>query len=587
MEIHPPIKTYEDRMNKGISLENLRNEKIEKILTLRKEKRNKDNIANIRDKINLLYEPKYKICINHLKTDNDDIRNFNINIHEPEESMDKLKYLMNSSDDNEIKFGLYALRTYYKYLIEGVYNKKGEMDKEKYTVNNIMNNKEIQTVKVDQNDPIKMKINNTELFIKNDIISLLYEIINKSLNKSENKYISNIYECLYILINMSALPPCEEDKKIEFFKLLIKEENLNKLLLIFKDANMPQEIIFNILILIGNIIVDPHQITKDLLINSSLTQTLFNYLKTNKKINSEIFMRIYRILYYLYNKCLNLNVESYKIIFKIFALPLYKFRINELIVYCLDILLMLSQIKEKEIEDCFNDLNLLGALNDIIFKRDIKGNEISINIILEIFCNIIEKDNIDLQKNIVNSGKMPIFYNNLLAKYKKEKIIIYFKSEESILIALNNLLIFNPEDMVRYMTTEGKEILNYCMESARSIYSMTRQLGISCLHNALLENQNQLSLQILYDIDNIILETLNIIEFSKCFTVCLQSLYLLKVKSEEMNFSNELKTYFINKGLSNCLDRIETMILNDSLFEKKDEENFLDIIDAIKDFINN
>ena len=122
MENHPLEKKYEDRMNKGISLENIRNEKFEKILSLRKVKRSQDNIANIRDKINLLYEPKYKICINHLKTNNDDIRNFNIDIHEPEKSMDKLKYLLNSSDDDELKFGLYALKVYYKYLSKEVNN---------------------------------------------------------------------------------------------------------------------------------------------------------------------------------------------------------------------------------------------------------------------------------------------------------------------------------------------------------------------------------------------------------------------------------------------------------------------------------
>ena len=48
MENTPLIKKYEDRMNKGLSLENIRNEKFEKILSLRKEKRRKDNIVNKR-----------------------------------------------------------------------------------------------------------------------------------------------------------------------------------------------------------------------------------------------------------------------------------------------------------------------------------------------------------------------------------------------------------------------------------------------------------------------------------------------------------------------------------------------------------
>ena len=308
MENTPLIKKYEDRMNKGLSLENIRNEKFGKILSLRKEKRRKDNIVNIRDKMNLIYESQNKICINHLKKNNDDIRNFYINIYETEKSV-------NSSDDNEIKFGLYALRTFYKYLLDEEYNKKGKKDKEKNAVNNCMNKEEIKTVRVYKKET---KINSTELFIKNDIISLLFEIINRSLNKSENQYISNIYECLYLLINMTAIPPCQEDKKIEFFKLLVQGKNINMLLCIFKDENMPQEILFNILILLGNITVDADQIIKDLLINSSLTQILNNYLEANKKINSEVFMRIYRVLYFLLINVLILIWNHIKLFLKSF-----------------------------------------------------------------------------------------------------------------------------------------------------------------------------------------------------------------------------------------------------------------------------
>ena len=38
----------------------------------------------------------------------------------------------------------------------------------------------------------------------------------------------NIMIC--IIINMTAIPPCEEDKKIEFFKSLATGKNLNILL---------------------------------------------------------------------------------------------------------------------------------------------------------------------------------------------------------------------------------------------------------------------------------------------------------------------------------------------------------------------
>ena len=584
MENNLSVKKYEDRMNKELSLENIRNENFEKILHLRKEKRRKDIIANIRDKINLMCESRNEIYINHSKMNNDEVRNFYINMHEPEKSIIKLQNLLNSSDDNEIKAGLCALWTYYKNFLVEIYKNKGEKNKEKNAINNYMNNEEIKVVRAYKNGRI---ISSTELFIKNDIISLLFEIINRSLNKSESKYISNIYECLYILINMSAIPPCQEDKKIEFFKLFVQGENLNVILCIFKDENIPQEILFNILILLGNITADANQIIKDLLINSSLTQILNNYLETSKKINSEVFMRIYRVLYSLYNNCFNLDLELYKSIFKIFSKPLYKFRINELIKYSLDILLMLSKIKEKEIANCFNDLNLFDALNNIIFKRGIKGNEITVTIILEIFCNIVEKGNKEFQKIIVNSGKMAIFYNNLLAKYKKEKISIDYFTEASIIITLNNLLIFNPENMVKYIMTEGKEILNYCLESAKSVFHDTRQFGINFLHNALIDNQNQINLEILYDIANIALDTLNINKFTNCYILCIQSVYLLLLKSENMNCCQELKTHFIQKGLINCLDKIETMIINDPLLEKETEENYLDRIDEIKEIINN
>lgn len=580
MENHSPVKKYEDRMNKEISLENMRNEKVKKILTLRKEKRNKDNILNIRDKINLLSESKYHIHINHLKTGNDDIRNFYINMSDLENTMIKLKYLLNSSDDDELKFGLYALRTFSINLVREAFNKNEENN------NNEKNKEEMNSIKIFKHDPIKKNINNVELFQNKDIINLLFEIIKKNINKNECKYISNIYECLWIFINMSSIPPNEEDKKIEFFKMFAQGDNLNTLLCILKDENMPQEIFFNILILFGNVAYED-KIIKNLLINSSLTQILFNYLKANKKINSEVFLKIYRVLNSLYLNYNNLDIEAYKILFKIFSLPLYKFRNNELIKYCLEILKMLSKIGDKEIENCFNDLNLMCALNDIIFNRNIEGNEININIILDIFCNLIEKDNEDLQKNIVNSGRMQIFYNNLLVKYKNEKITIDYMVENNLLIALNNLTVYNIEGLVKYIMTEGKEILNYFMETARSVFRNTRLFGSSLLHNCLMENQNQISIPILLDIANIILDTLNINEFSNCYFICIQSIYLLILKSEKMKFTNELKTLFINRGLSNCVDRIEIKILNDTHLAKEDSDYYLSIIDEIKNFLNN
>lgn len=589
MESHSSEKKYDDRMNKDISLEYIRNENAKKILTLRKEKKNKDTILNIRNKLNLLSESKYSIQFCQLKTNNDEIRNFFININNPEESIVKLKYLLNSSDDDELKYGLYSLRKYFQIIASQVNKKEDENNGE--LCNNI--NRGITSIyKVSKNG--QKEISETEIFISNSIIDILFEIINKNLNKNEIKNFINIYEALWILINMSGFPPFDKNRKFEFYKIFVQNEHFNIFLYLFKDKNIPQEIIYNVLILLGNIAVDDENI-KNILINSSLTNILFNYLKTNKTINSDILLKIYRVLYFLYNNCTNnnLSIEAYKIIFRIFSLPLNKFTNKDMINYCLGILSILSTIENKEIENCFNDLSLMESFNDIIFNNNIKGNEISIILILDIFYNIVLKDNFELQKNIVNSGKLLIFFNNLLIKYKKEQITIDSNSEENILNSLNNLILYNHENTLKYILNEGKEILTFFMDRAKSPYSTTRKIGIKSLENILIEKSNLLNIEIIFDMVNIIFDTFKIEEFSNCYLNCIECILLIINKSKEMNFRNDLKNYYIKEGLINYLERIETNLLNKpslyiKIYQKEyDIENCHNIIDEIKYFLTN
>ena len=574
MESHSPEKIYEDRMNNNITMEDFRNQNANKILSLRKEKHNKDIISNIKGRMNLLYEPHYSIHFNLLKTNNDDIRNFFINLKNPDNTMIKLKYLLTSKDDDEVKYGLYAVRKHFQILIRELFNKEED---------NFDN-------KVSKSDIDKKGNNDLEIFIKNNIIFLLFDIIKNSIGKNDNKYYINIYECLWIFINMTVVPPKNDEKRIEFFTNFVQKDNLNNFLILIQDVNTPQEITHNILILISNIAVNEPEIV-NILINSDLTKILFSYLKNNKKINNEIFTKIYRVLNCLYINCYNnLSIDAYKTIFKVFSLPLYNFKKKEIIKYCLDILLMLAHLNSPEIVNCFNDLKLMGTLNNIIFDESIEGNEHIIFLILEIFYNLIKKDNKDLQKNIINSGSLPIFYNNLIKKFKIENKIINYQAEEDILLSINNLILFNHKDVVGYILSDGKVLLNYFMECAQSIYKKTRLLGTKSLLNILMDKDDQVKIEIniLYDIVNAILETLRLNEFNNCYYYCIQCILLISKKSNKMNFNNELKKYLNNKGFVNYIDKIEIKLLNDTkdkLLDKEEQENYNNIIEEVKNFL--
>ena len=570
MENHSPERKFENKMNSEISLEDLRNQKANMKLALRKEKRNRDIILGLKEKINFLCESHYNIHINLLKTNNDEIRNFYLDLNNPEDSMKKLKFLLSSKDDNEIKFGLLAIRKFFQELVRELYDKEGQSNSHKISKNEI-----------------KM-CDDFDIFIKNKIIDLLFEILNKNIDKDNKNCYINIYEILWIFINMTSVYPKEENKRFEFFNILLNQNNLNILINLIK-INVPQEIIINVLTLFSNIALEEDAVI-EVLVNSSLTQVIFNYLKANKNINKEILTKIYKVLYLLYSTFKKLDIQANKILFKIFSLPLYNFKNKEILIYCLEMLNLLSKNNDPQIENCFNDINIFSAFNTIIFDFNIEGNENLIDSILDIFTNLIEKKNPELEKNIINSGSCLKFYNNLLNKYKKENKIIDRKAEENIIIAINNVILFDNSDNIKYIFGEGREILNFFIDSGKSIFQSMRNLGIKSFLNILMKKNIDIDINIIFDMVNIVNDTLMLEEFSNCYGECLKVSYVIMEKSRKMNFKNDLKTYLNNKGFINYIEKIETKFLNNAnslKFDNDDVDNYLNIIDEIKYFLNN
>jgi hypothetical protein len=360
-------------------------------------------------------------------------------------------------------------------------------------------------------------------------------------------------------------------------------------LTLIKNANTPKEIINNIMHFLSNISSNV-PIIINMLIQSDLTKTLLFYLKANQNNNLEILAKIFRILNNLYKKnYTTLSVDAYKTLFKICSLPLYNFKKKEIIKNCLEILLMLSDLNYIEIEQCFNDSKLIGTLNNIIFNDSIEENEQIIAIILDIYYNLILKASEDFKKNLIFSGIFQNFYNNLLIKYKNEKKIMDYQTEENFLDTINNIILYNRTDVVKYILSDGKEIMNFFIECANSVFKNTRLLGTKSLLNILLERDHQLeiNINILYDIVNSIINTLNINEFSNCYYFCTKIIFLIIERSESMNFSNELKQYLNNKGFINFLDKIEIKSLNDNTINEfvKDDDKI--IINGIKEFLIN
>ena len=155
MENQSPERRFEDKMERDFSIKSLRNYQANIKLSLRKEKRNKDMLLNLKEKINIIYEQHYIIRLHLLKTNNDEIRNFSINIKNPKDSMSKLKYLLSSKDDYEVKYGLYAVRKFFQDLVRDLY-------KNNYPISFTISKEEIKTS------------SDYDIFIKNNIINILF-----------------------------------------------------------------------------------------------------------------------------------------------------------------------------------------------------------------------------------------------------------------------------------------------------------------------------------------------------------------------------------------------------------------------------
>ena len=574
-----PEKVYEDKTKLIPSTrDDTINQDENKILSLRKAKNQKEHTNSIlKNKLELLYEPKFTIKINELQTDNNDIRNFVIDLNK-ENTMISLKYLLTSTNENEVKFGILALRKFYVDIARKLCNE-----------NNIQcndnNNYSMKFPLSKINDKIYENIFYNDIFIENNIIQILLNIIEKNIDKDY----TNIYECLWIFINMSIFPMKNSENKFEYNQIFIEKNNLNIFIKMIKSAQCPQEILYNIFILLSNVSLNDN-IIKNKLINSNLTEELFNYLFTHPKINSDVLLKFYRLLSCIYINSENLDIKAYKTIFKIFTLPLNTISSNEMINYCLSVLVSLSKISNSEIQDLF--FKTLNKFSDLIFEREIKDNEATINDILDIFFNIIDAMTDNQQDNNFNIAFsiLPEFYKKLIQKYKTENVMMRCKVENNILGSVNNLLFMNKQNMINYLSNEGKEIMNFCIDSSNSISSITRKIAMRFFLNFLLDSEMLVDGSIIYSIINSILSTLKINEFYNCYFYCVECILLIIHKSIKYKYQEDLKKYFNEKDLGTLLINYETYLMNNNfanINKEEDEENVFTIIHEINYFLNN
>lgn len=590
-----PEEELKNKSKTFLDLNNIRKANENKYLTLRKKKRNNEIKKEFKSKFNTLYEHQYSIHLNTLKTDNDDIRNFSIDSTRPEFTIKLLKYLLNSNDDDEVKFGLYAIRKFYQNLLSEI-SRHNELNNDANKIGEAMNGLQINLngigkfplYKLDKDKLVKKTNLIMELFLNNDIINLLFQVIQRSLNKYEIKYHTNIYECFWILINMSAVKLTHIDYENKFNSSFVREDNLETLLTLIDPQKYPPEIIYNVLILLGNITYG-NPLIKEVMVHSSLTSILFDFLKKTDKINTEITLKIFRLLYTLYDNCAyEMNIEAYQILFKIFSLCLKSFKNNDMVSYSLSILSTLSSKPIPEVINCFDDLELMCILNDIIIQNPIKNNEININKILDIFCNIVGANNDRINKHIVEPGLLTLFYNNLLIKYNKEDVIINFKIEENIIIALNNIIYYNYNNSIKYIFGEGKEILKFFLRASKSVFPKARFFGLKSFVNMFINIDIDVNIELLNEIVNSVFLTLYN-DYDRCYYISCQCLAIIINLSKKQKVHNDLKFYMQKTGIGDLMEKVKTQILNDSKsnkIKKEDIENYMNFLEEIKDFLN-
>ena len=592
-------RRFEIKSNSFITIQDLNKAKENRYLTLRKQKRNNAIYSEMKHKLNFLHDKHYQINLIKLKTNNDAIRNFIIDLNKPQFSMNNLKYLLNSPNDDEVKFGIYAVRIFFQERLREQCMQENDNNQMKHNGINhgafplinfqiIQNDKDqTQIHKIDKSKLNNQIINSNILgmFFDNNIINLLFNIIKKSQVKNEISDQINIFECVWIFLNMCAMYIEDETLINKIYSHFLDDDNFCSLIDLIDSSKFPLEIIFNVLCFFINLIINYPE-TKQFLVQTSLTSVLFKYLQTDKFLNTEITKKIFIVLHELYYDFKhNLSAEAYIILFKIFSLSLINFKSQDMIKYCLDILEMLSNKDIPEVIEGFTDYNLLTTLNNIIFERPLLNNEIFINMIIEIFYNLILKDNDKIRKEIIDPGHLLSFYNNIIIKSKKEAFKFDLKIEENLILCINNLIFFNPDKSLEYIFGEGIEIKNFLSDSSNSAEPKIKKLGIKSYINILYGNKIYFNFDFFISIVEA-LEKVYINDYQNCYDESINCLYIviLTCRNQQSNI-NELRNLLISKGFKEYLEKIKIHVMNNS--NNNGNENKLeDVYEEIMRFLD-
>ena len=597
-------RRFEIKTNSFITIQDLNKANQNRFLSLRKQKKNNALFTEIKQKLNFMHDKHYQIILNKLRTDNNEIRNFIIDLKQPQLSMNNLKYLLQSQNDDEVKFGIYAVRIFFQERLRELNileEKKVENDNNQlnqncinhgaFPLNNFQiipnENNQTQIYKINKEKLNNKIINNNilELFFDNNIIKLLFDIIKTNQIKNEKSNQINIFECIWIFLNICAIPITDEELINKFYSQFLDNDNLCSLIALIDSDKFPLEIIFHILGFFINLIINYPE-TKEILVKTSLTSVLFNYLQTDKFLNTEITKKIFIVLHELYYECkFNLSAEAYIVLFKIFSLSLINFKGQDMIKYCLDILEMLSKKDIPQVIESFTDYNLLKTLNNIIFDHPLLNNEIIINMIIEIFYNLILRDNEKIRKEIIDPGYLLSFYNSIIMKSKKEAFKFDSKIEENLLLCINNLIFFNPEKCLENIFGEGIEIINFLLDSINSTAPKIKKLGIKSYTNILYGNKIYFNFNFLISIVNA-LESVYNNDYINCYNESIFCLYLVILTCRNQQSKvNELRTLLINKGFKENLEKIKIYIMNNS--NNNEEKNKTeDLYEEIIEFLD-
>ena len=174
-----PVRTYEIKTNSFITIQDFNQANENRYLSLRKQKKNNEIFSDLKHKFNFLHDKHYSIHLNQLKTNNNDIRNFIIDLNQLQYSMNNLNYLLRSENDDEVKFGIYAVRIFFQERLREmnlIEEKKLENDNNQLNHNGINqgvfplnyfqiiqnNENQIQIYKIDKKKFDNININNTE-----------------------------------------------------------------------------------------------------------------------------------------------------------------------------------------------------------------------------------------------------------------------------------------------------------------------------------------------------------------------------------------------------------------------------------------